>query len=180
MMANYGGMQNQNIQPGPSTTRTQPMAQTVIQNGMNQTAPMNQMQNQGQNQPNYTNWFGVPQNQPAPMTSEQRGITACYMVNSRDEYGYYSPIAGQTIAIFNFSENELCLKARDMYGIPLPQRTWDISETTQMSSVPVQQNQASAQQVQNAPAQPAEPIVTEAEFNKLKADFEALYKELKG
>lgn len=162
MMANYGGNQNGQIQPGPSTTRTQPIIQP--------------MQTQSNPQPpqNYVNWFGNPQiQQPTQMATEQRGITVCYMVNSRQEYGYYTPMAGQTIAIFNFPEHELCLKARDMYGVDLTQRTWDLNETTQspITQIP---------QPTNSPIQDPEPMVSKSEFDEMKAKFEALYKELKG
>ena len=165
MMANYGGMQTTQI------PRTQPVPQPIVNNQVqNQTQPVTQVQPQ----PNYSNWFGTPQTQPSQMATEQRGITVCYMVNSREEYGYYSPMAGQTIAIFNFPEHELCLKARDMWGVDLTQRTWDLTETTPSMIPPQVQNQ----QVQ--PVTPIQETVSKSEFDEMKAKFDALYKELKG
>ena len=125
-----------------------------------------------QSQPNYANWINPqPQVQPTQLATEQRGITACYLVNNKSEYGYYTPMAGQTIALFNFSEHEMCLKARDMWGVDLSQRTWSLTETTpNPMNTPVQQ----------ASAQPSEPTVSKAEFDELTAKFNALYNELKG
>lgn len=148
-------------------------------NNVPQTAYNNQIQNPNQTQPNpnYANWITPNQSQqPQQLANEQRGITAVYMVNSKNEYGFYIPPAGQTIALFNFPERELCLKARDMYGVDLSMRTWAIQETTPS----VQGIQNGSQTQPQAPVIPQEATVPKSEFDDLKAKFESLYKELKG
>lgn len=122
----------------------------------------------------YSNWINPQPNQtpqPAPPT-EQRGITVSYMVQSRAEYASIYPPAGQTVAIFNFPDHELCLKAKDMWGIDLGMRTFDLTETTPIAQV--QNGQTVAQEKQ------ADPQVTKAEFDELKASLNSLIKELKG
>ena len=122
----------------------------------------------------YSSWINPQPNQtpqPAPPT-EQRGITVSYMVQSRAEYASIYPPAGQTVAIFNFPDHELCLKAKDMWGIDLGMRTFDLTETTPI--VQVQNGQPVTQEKQ------ADPQVTKAEFDELKASLNSLIKELKG
>ena len=122
----------------------------------------------------YSSWINPQPNQtpqPAPPT-EQRGITVSYMVQSRAEYASIYPPAGQTVAIFNFPDHELCLKAKDMWGIDLGMRTFDLTETTPIAQV--QNGQAVIQEKQ------ADPQVTKAEFDELKASLNSLIKELKG
>jgi hypothetical protein len=122
----------------------------------------------------YSSWINPQPNQapqPAPPT-EQRGITVSYMVQSRAEYASIYPPAGQTVAIFNFPDHELCLKAKDMWGIDLGMRTFDLTETTPIAQV--QNGQATTQEKQ------ADPQVTKAEFDELKASLNSLIKELKG
>lgn len=122
----------------------------------------------------YSNWINPQPNQtpqPAPPT-EQRGITVSYMVQSRAEYASIYPPAGQTVAIFNFPDHELCLKAKDMWGIDLGMRTFDLTETTPIAQV--QNGQTTIQEKQ------ADPQVTKAEFDELKASLNSLIKELKG
>lgn len=122
----------------------------------------------------YSSWINPQPNQtpqPAPPT-EQRGITVSYMVQSRAEYASIYPPAGQTVAIFNFPDHELCLKAKDMWGIDLGMRTFDLTETTPIAQV--QNGQTVAQEKQ------ADPQVTKAEFDELKASLNSLIKELKG
>lgn len=167
MIANYTNAGTPTMpvpQPMQSTTRTQPMP----------TAPA-QTQQMPQGQPNYSNWINpqpTTQIQPVPFATEQRGITVCYMVNNKSDYNYYTPMAGQTIALFNFSEHELCLKAKDVYGIDLSPRTWSLTETTPNPMM---------QPSQTEPCQLVpESTVPKAEFDDLKAKFEALYNELKG
>lgn len=167
MITNYTNTGTPNMQvpqPMQSTTRTQPMQTQNVQ--------PQQMQ---ATQPNYSNWINpqpATQLQPVPFATEQRGITVCYMVNNKSDYNYYTPMAGQTIALFNFSEHELCLKAKDVYGIDLSPRTWSLTETTPNPMMqPVQTEQYQTTQ---------ESTVPKAEFDDLKAKFEALYNELKG
>ena len=158
MVANYGGYTNGRMAPTPinsgqQVAQPQPVAQT----------------------PNYSDW--IAQNamaQPAPPATEQRGITTVYMVHSRAEYSTIYPPAGQTIAIFNFPDNEVCLKAKDVWGIDLGMRTFELRETT--PSIPAPTNGV---QNQNAPEH-QEPTVSKAEFDALTEKFNALYKELKG
>ena len=122
----------------------------------------------------YSSWINPQPNQPpqpAPPT-EQRGITVSYMVQSRAEYASIYPPAGQTVAIFNFPDHELCLKAKDMWGIDLGMRTFDLTETTPIAQV--QNGQTVIQEKQ------ADPQVTKAEFDELKASLNSLIKELKG
>ena len=122
----------------------------------------------------YSSWINPQPNQtpqPAPPT-EQRGITVSYMVQSRAEYASIYPPAGQTVAIFNFPDHELCLKAKDMWGIDLGMRTFDLTETTPIAQV--QNGQTAVQEKQ------ADPQVTKAEFDELKASLNSLIKELKG
>lgn len=122
----------------------------------------------------YSSWINPQPNQPpqpAPPT-EQRGITVSYMVQSRAEYASIYPPAGQTVAIFNFPDHELCLKAKDMWGIDLGMRTFDLTETTPIAQV--QNGQTPIQEKQ------ADPQVTKAEFDELKASLNSLIKELKG
>lgn len=122
----------------------------------------------------YSSWINPQPNQtpqPAPPT-EQRGITVSYMVQSRAEYASIYPPAGQTVAIFNFPDHELCLKAKDMWGIDLGMRTFDLTETTLIAQV--QNGQPAVQEKQ------ADPQVTKAEFDELKASLNSLIKELKG
>lgn len=122
----------------------------------------------------YSSWINPQPNQtpqPAPPT-EQRGITVSYMVQSRAEYASIYPPAGQTVAIFNFPDHELCLKAKDMWGIDLGMRTFDLTETTPIAQV--QNGQTATQEKQ------ADPQVTKAEFDELKASLNSLIKELKG
>lgn len=122
----------------------------------------------------YSSWINPQPNQPpqpAPPT-EQRGITVSYMVQSRAEYASIYPPAGQTVAIFNFPDHELCLKAKDMWGIDLGMRTFDLTETTPIAQV--QNGQTTIQEKQ------ADPQVTKAEFDELKASLNSLIKELKG
>lgn len=122
----------------------------------------------------YSSWINPQPNQtpqPAPPT-EQRGITVSYMVQSRAEYASIYPPAGQTVAIFNFPDHELCLKAKDMWGIDLGMRTFDLTETTPIAQV--QNGQPVTQEKQ------ADPQVTKAEFDELKASLNSLIKELKG
>lgn len=122
----------------------------------------------------YSSWINPQPNQspqPAPPT-EQRGITVSYMVQSRAEYASIYPPAGQTVAIFNFPDHELCLKAKDMWGIDLGMRTFDLTETTPIAQV--QNGQTVTQEKQ------ADPQVTKAEFDELKASLNSLIKELKG
>lgn len=124
----------------------------------------------------YSNWIN-PQPQPQQIPpAEQRGITVSYMVQSRDEYKTIRPIAGQTIAIFNFPDHELCLKAMDPFGIDFGIRTFELKETT--PNIPVQQT--ANQNGQLPPPPPAEPQVTKAEFEELKESLNSLIKELKG
>lgn len=122
----------------------------------------------------YSSWINPQPNQtpqPAPPT-EQRGITVSYMVQSRAEYASIYPPAGQTVAIFNFPDHELCLKAKDMWGIDLGMRTFDLTETTPIAQV--QNGQTVTQEKQ------VDPQVTKAEFDELKASLNSLIKELKG
>lgn len=122
----------------------------------------------------YSSWINPQPNQtpqPAPPT-EQRGITVSYMVQSRAEYASIYPPAGQTVAIFNFPDHELCLKAKDMWGIDLGMRTFDLTETTPIAQV--QNGQTPIQEKQ------VDPQVTKAEFDELKASLNSLIKELKG
>jgi len=166
VIANYTNAGTQTMpvpQPMQNTTRTQPMPAQPTQQQIQTT------------QPNYSNWINpqpATQMQPVPFATEQRGITVCYMVNNKSDYNYYTPMAGQTIALFNFSEHELCLKAKDVYGIDLSPRTWSLTETTPnpMMQPPQTEQYQTAQ----------ESTVPKAEFDDLKAKFEALYNELKG
>ena len=122
----------------------------------------------------YSSWINPQPSQtpqPAPPT-EQRGITVSYMVQSSAEYASIYPPAGQTVAIFNFPDHELCLKAKDMWGIDLGMRTFDLTETTPIAQV--QNGQTVIQEKQ------ADPQVTKAEFDELKASLNSLIKELKG
>ena len=139
-----------------------------------------QAQAQAKPATDYSNWINPQPNQtpqPAPPT-EQRGITVSYMVQSRAEYASIYPPAGQTVAIFNFPDKELCLKAKDMYGIDLDMRTFSLSETTPLAQVQPNQNAQVAPAIRND--KPAEPQVTKAEFDELKASLNSLIKELKG
>lgn len=127
--------------------------------------------------PNYSNWINPgpaqPQPQPQPTVTEQRGITAVYMANSKNEYGTLIPPAGQTIAIFNFADRELVFKTRDIYGIDLNMRTFDISEkTTNQTSTPSSAVQAQAPDLSG--------YVSKESFDELSEKFNALYNELKG
>lgn len=127
----------------------------------------------------YSNWINPQQNQPpqpAPPT-EQRGITVSYMVQSRTEYASIYPPAGQTVAIFNFPDHELCLKAKDMWGIDLGMRTFDLTETTPITQIQGNSNQNGPVSV---PERQAEPQVSKQEFDELKASLNSLIKELKG
>lgn len=133
-----------------------------------------QAQAQAKPATDYSSWINPQPNQtpqPAPPT-EQRGITVSYMVQSRAEYASIYPPAGQTVAIFNFPDHELCLKAKDMWGIDLGMRTFDLTETTPIAQV--QNGQTAAQEKQ------VDPQVTKAEFDELKASLNSLIKELKG
>lgn len=126
----------------------------------------------------YSNWINP---QPQPQTqqippAEQRGITVSYMVQSRDEYQSIRPLAGQTVAIFNFPDRELCLKAMDTWGIDLGVRTFELKETS--PNIPVQQ--PINQNGQALPSVQTEPQVTKAEFDELKESLNSLIKELKG
>lgn len=153
-----------------------------VQQGYN-TAMQGPQQPQAQvpNKPttDYSNWINPNQNasmQPAPPT-EQRGITVSYMVQSRAEYASIYPPAGQTVAIFNFPDHELCLKAKDMWGIDLGMRTFDLSETTPIAQVQGNTNQNGQVSVSE---RQAEPQVSKQEFDELKASLNSLIKELKG
>lgn len=162
MMANYGNVP--------------PMPQPNYNNGLNNGGPQ-------ANQPtkpatDYSNWMGNQQLNFMPPQPEQRGITVSYMVQSRAEYASIYPPAGQTVAIFNFPDKELCLKAKDMYGIDLDMRTFSLSETTPLAQVQPNQNVQVAPAIHNDKS--AEPQVTKAEFDELKESLNALIKELKG
>lgn len=140
----------------------------------------NQMQTpQVPNKPaDYSNWINPSANpsMQAPPT-EQRGITVSYMVQSRAEYASIYPPAGQTVAIFNFPDHELCLKAKDMWGIDLGMRTFDLTETTPIAQVQGTGNQNGQMQI---PEKQSEPQVSKQEFDELKASLNSLIKELKG
>ena len=158
MVANYGAYTG-------NTRMAAPMTNTPQVSQPQQVAPT----------PNYSDW--IAQNamtQPTPPATEQRGITTVYMVHSRAEYSTIYPPAGQTIAIFNFPDNEVCLKAKDVWGIDLGIRTFELRETT--PSIPAPTNGV---QNQNTPEH-QEPTVSKAEFDALTEKFNALYKELKG
>lgn len=126
----------------------------------------------------YSNWINPSVNSQvqAPPT-EQRGITVSYMVQSRAEYASIYPPAGQTVAIFNFPDHELCLKAKDMWGIDLGMRTFDLTETTPIAQVQGTGNQNGQTQI---PEKQSEPQVSKQEFDELKASLNSLIKELKG
>lgn len=152
-----------------------------VQNGYNAGMQNSQPQAQVPSKPatDYSNWINPAQNQPmqpAPPT-EQRGITVSYMVQSRSEYASIYPPAGQTVAIFNFPDHELCLKAKDMWGIDLGMRTFDLTETTPIAQV---QGNSTQNAQQSVPEKHSEPQVSKAEFDELKASLNSLIKELKG
>lgn len=153
-----------------------------VQNGYNSNGMQSgQPQAQVPSRPatDYSNWINPSQNpvMQAPPPTEQRGITVSYMVQSRSEYTSIYPPAGQTVAIFNFPDHELCLKAKDMYGIDLGMRTFDLTETTPIAQV---QGNSVQNAQQSTPATQAEPQVSKAEFDELKASLNSLIKELKG
>lgn len=162
-MVNYGGVPG--VVNQANTARPTPQPNTTP----NQSA---------QTQPNYSQWIN-PTPSATQMATEQRGITSVFMVNSRAEYGYYSAPSGQSIALFNFPEGELCLKARDMWGVDLPIRTWSLTETTTTLTQPIPVPQPAQSQQASTPSS-SEPLVSKEEFDKLSEKINALYNELKG
>lgn len=160
MVSNYGAYAGNGRMPTPTTPT--PMG----------TVPQPQQPQPVAPTPNYADW--IAQNamaQPAPRT-EQRGITAVYTVHSRAEYDSIVPIACQTIAIFNFHDHEVCLKAMDAWGIDLGVRFFELKETTP----PV----AQTQQNQNDQPPATTDGVSKADFDELSQKINAIYNELKG
>lgn len=163
-MVNYGGVPGVVNQTNTARPTPQP---NVTPNQPTQT------------QPNYSQWINPTPN-ATQMATEQRGITSVFMVNSKAEYGYYSAPSGQSIALFNFPEGELCLKARDMWGVDLPIRTWSLTETTPTLTQPIPVPQTSAPASSQSTPTNTEPLVSKAEFDALSEKINALYNELKG